>query len=91
MSYDNTNMGILYRNDKKTDANPKWPDFQGTINVNGVEYELAGWQKEGREGTKMQGRRFFSLKVSKKRVPSEQQERQERQGAVEFLDDDIPF
>ena len=32
--------GILFFNDKKTD---KQPDRRGTLTINGVEYEVAGW------------------------------------------------
>jgi hypothetical protein len=64
MSYDNTNSGMLARNDKK--ETEKHPDFKGSINVDGVEYWLSAWVREGKEGGKMAGRKFFSLSVSPK-------------------------
>ena len=50
MSYDNTNSGMLARNDKK--ETEKHPDFKGSINVDGVEYWLSAWVREGRRGAR---------------------------------------
>ena len=64
MAYDNTNSGIMYRNEnRKTD---KHPEFTGSINVEGVDYWLSGWVNEGREGGKMEGKKYFSIKVNPK-------------------------
>lgn len=59
--YDNTDQGVLFRNKDKDDAHPRWPDYQGSINVGGVEYWLSAWLKESREGKK-----FLSLQVKPK-------------------------
>jgi hypothetical protein len=64
MSYDNTNTGMLARNDRK--EKDTHPDYRGSINVGGVEYWLSGWLKEGKPGGKMEGRKFFSLSVEPK-------------------------
>jgi hypothetical protein len=92
--YDNTNRGALFRNDRAT--SDKHPTHKGSINVNGQEFWLSAWVKEGQKG------KFFSLSVE----PKEQQEapkpdragqwkaaapkapqRQER----DFEDDSLPF
>ena len=86
--YNNENRGILFRNDKKTED--RHPDFNGSINANGVDYWLSGWIKESKEGKK-----FFSLSVK----PKEQQARQVSQPTrqtrhvADVLDDgsDLPF
>jgi hypothetical protein len=92
MSYDNTNSGMLARNDKK--ETEKHPDFKGSINVDGVDYWLSAWVKEGKEGGKMAGRKFFSLSVSPKEqnfapksapVPQKSAPK-----TFDQLDDDIP-
>ena len=58
--YDNTDRGVLFRNSRKTtDAHP---DFQGNINVGGVDYWLSGWAKEA----KKDGSQFLSLSIKKK-------------------------
>ena len=64
MSYDNTNSGILTRNDKG--ENPSRPDYRGSINVDGVDYWLSAWIKEGRPGTKLEGQKYMSLSVQPK-------------------------
>jgi hypothetical protein len=48
MTYDNTNTGILFRNDRR--ENEKQPEFTGTINVDGVEFWLSAWVKTSKEG-----------------------------------------
>jgi hypothetical protein len=64
MNYDNTNRGMLARNDKQ--GNESRPDYRGSINVAGVEYWLSAWIKEGREGTKLEGQKYMSLSVQPK-------------------------
>lgn len=56
--YDNTNSGALFQNDRKEKASH--PDFKGSLNVNGVEYWLSGWQKDGKKGS------FVSLSIQAK-------------------------
>jgi single-stranded DNA-binding protein len=62
--YDRTNSGLLARNDKQ--GNESRPDYRGSINVNGVEYWLSAWIKQGREGTKLEGQKYMSLSVQPK-------------------------
>lgn len=57
MAYDNTNTGVLFKNDKGD--NEKRPDYKGKIDIAGKEYELAAWIKEGKSG------KFLSLKLGK--------------------------
>jgi len=86
MSYDNTNSGMLARNDKKEKGTQ--PDFKGAINVDGKEYWLSAWTREGKPGGKMEGRKYFSLSVS----PKEQAAPAPQKKATTFdqLEDDIP-
>jgi hypothetical protein len=62
--YDNTNRGLLSRNDKQ--GNESRPDYRGSINVAGVKYWLSAWIREGREGTKLEGQKYMSLSVQPK-------------------------
>lgn len=55
MSYDNTNTGAIFKNDKKADNHP---DYKGKINVKGEDFEIALWVKDGKSG------KFFSAKIS---------------------------
>jgi len=85
--YDNTNRGALFKNDRK--ESDRHPDYRGNINVDGTEYWLSAWIKEGRSG------KFMSLSVQ----PKEGQQRQERPAAprsddpgnLADLDDSVPF
>lgn len=79
--YDNTNTGVLFRNDKK--ETDKQPDHTGTINVEGKEYRLAAWVREAKSGKK-----FFSLKISE---PQARDEAPKPAPAQADFDDDIPF
>ena len=75
-TYDNTNTGALFPNDKGD--NPKRPDFRGTINVGGTDYNVAGWRKESKNGKK-----FLSLKLDQKTDGGNQSANNE--------EDEIPF
>lgn len=78
MAYETKDMsGALFRVRDKT--NPKGPDMTGKLKVGGVEYRLAGWTEEAKDGTK-----YLSLKV---RLPDEQA----KPAPVKPLDDSIPF
>ena len=63
--YDDTNTGILYRNEEKDDSHPNWPDFKGNANLEGTEYWVSGWVKEAKQG-KLKGKKFFSLAFQEK-------------------------
>lgn len=82
MTYDNTNRGVLFVNDKK--GNEKAPDRTGKINVDGVDFKLAGWIKEGKKG------QFLSLSIQKQEERGAAQEHHSE--PARNLDDDIvPF
>jgi hypothetical protein len=68
MSYDNTNSGLLAKNDKQ--GNDSRPDYRGSINVDGTEYWLSAWIKTGRDGTKLAGQKYMSLSVQPKDAPA---------------------
>ncbi len=56
--YDNTNRGVLFKaKDKQSDTHA---DYTGNININGEEFWLNAWVKEGKGG------KFFSLSVKPK-------------------------
>jgi uncharacterized protein (DUF736 family) len=64
MSYDNTNTGAIFTNEKTSD---KQPDMKGKINVEGKEYEIAVWLKTSKAGNP-----FWSLKLQEPREASPQ-------------------
>jgi hypothetical protein len=83
MAYDNTNRGTLGKNQRK--EKDTHPEYAGKINVDGVDYWLSAWVKEGPTG------KFFSLSVRRK---DEQQAGSKQAAPAGDLDDDmsdIPF
>ena len=76
MQFDNTNSGILSRNDRR--ESEKHPEFTGTINVDGKDYWLSAWVKERKDGSG----KFFSLSVRAK---------ESKQPARRHVDEEIPF
>lgn len=64
MEYDNTNTGLLSKNERKESETHS--DYKGSINVEGKEYWLDAFIKEGREGTKMEGKKYLRLKLRPK-------------------------
>lgn len=93
MAYDNTNSGILARNEnRKTDNHP---EFTGSLNVEGVDYWVSAWVNEGKPGGKMEGKKYFSLKINPKeqRTPAGGSPRPAGRGsfASDNFEGDIPF
>ena len=78
MEYDNTNSGVLFKNDKGN--NPKRPDYRGSANWNGAEFDISGWINE----SKKDGKKFLKLKFEPKKAI-------ETPPKQEFQDDDIPW
>jgi len=88
MQYDNTNSGLLTKADKGD--NPQRPDYRGSININGVDYWLSAWIQVGREGTKLAGQKYMSLKANLKEEQAAKPAPKPEAGDDPF-DDSIPF
>lgn len=56
--YDNTNRWTLNKNDRK--ETDKHPDYTGSLNVDGREFWLSAWLKDGSRG------KFFSGSIKPK-------------------------
>jgi hypothetical protein len=90
-TYDNTNRGALWKNDRKTKDTQ--PGYTGSLNVDGVEYFLDAWVKEGQKG------KFFSVSVKRKEqqpaaapAPSRAPAPAPRPSSgFDDMSDDIPF
>jgi hypothetical protein len=79
--FDNTNTGVLFKNDKE--GNPNWPDYKGSININGQEFWLSAWIKERKDG----GGKFMSMKAK----PKDAQPARQPSGRLDDMQDDVPF
>jgi hypothetical protein len=78
--YSNENRGVMFKNDQG--GNPKRPQYRGSLNVDGTDYNLSAWVKE----SKKDGSKFLSLSVEpKKDAPPKA-----KAADAEFADD-IPF
>ena len=85
MAYDNTNSGIMARNERRdTD---KHPEFTGSINVEGTDFWLSAWVNEGKPGGKLEGKKYFSIKLTRKEGGSAGRPVSDSS----FVSDDIPF
>lgn len=61
MEYDNTNSGVLFKNDKRPGKQD--PDYTGSWeDMNGTQYWLSAWIKTSKDGTK----KFMSLSARPK-------------------------
>jgi hypothetical protein len=90
--YDNTNTGALFKNNRRT--TPTQPDWNGSANIEGVEYWTNAWVKE----SKKDGAKFFSMSYRRKeeaappprRSPAPAPTRQAAPAHMD-LDDEVPF
>jgi hypothetical protein len=82
-SYDNTNRGAIFKNDKK--GNDKAPEYKGTINIEGADYEIALWIQKSKDGSKT----FFSTSQKLKEVQPEVKAAESK--TVEVEETDLPF
>ena len=73
------NSGVLFKNDKKD--NERAPEYKGNIIVDGNEYWISAWIKEGKSG------KFMGLAVS----PRDAQPPASKPVPKNLDDDSIPF
>lgn len=84
LGYDNKNKGVLFTNKNKKKNTQ--PDYQGKIDVEGKEYQLAGWHRTSKSGVK-----FMSLTISEPYEPQKKYEKNNIAAQAEKVNDDLPF
>ena len=60
--YDSNLTGVLFKNDK--DGNEKRPDYKGSAEIEGVQYWVSAWIRDGAKG------KFMSMKYEAKEKPN---------------------
>ena len=82
MEYDDTNRGAMWRNETASPEN-KQPFMSGKLNVQGKEYDIAGWRVEPKDGKKAR----LDLRIQ----PPKSQEVSAVANNSTSTTDDIPF
>jgi len=75
------NSGVLFKSDKI--ENERSPQYKGNITVDGKDYWISAWIKEGKSG------KFMGLAVSPKE--EYKPKTSERSKATNFDDESLPF
>ena len=73
------NSGVLFKSDKI--ENERSPQYKGNITVDGKDYWISAWIKEGKSG------KFMGLAVS----PKEEYQPKQAPKKTSFDDEDMPF
>lgn len=81
MAYDNNMTGALFKNKKK--ETEKHPDYNGSCEIDNVEYWISAWVKESSKT----GEKFFSFAFNRK----DNQGQNKVQSAATVAEDDVPF
>ena len=75
------NSGVLFKSDKI--ENERSPQYKGNITVDGKDYWISAWIKEGKSG------KFMGLAVSPKEEANTSSPKSKP--SIENMDEDIPF
>jgi uncharacterized protein (DUF736 family) len=82
------NNGTIFKNDKKTAENQ--PDYRGKINVDGKEWEISLWVKEGQKAGK-----YFSAAIKEPWVKPDEVQATAKPVQTNLMnesdDDGLPF
>ena len=82
------NSGSIFKNDRKTTENQ--PDYRGKINVDGKEWEISLWVKEGQKAGK-----YFSAAIKEPWVKPDEVQATAKPVQTNLMnetdDDGLPF
>lgn len=82
--FDKTNTGVLFKNDLEGKSE-NFPPYGGSLNVDGQEYWVSAWVKDGQNG------KFFSLAIKPKEAKQDRVTASKPKPTEDFVDDSIPF
>lgn len=84
MAYEKRDLsGTLFKNDRK--EQPNHADYRGKIRIDGKDYWLSAWIKEGKSG------KFMSLAAKSKDGSEARPEKPPQSTFARELDDEVPF
>ena len=83
MNYDNTNRIAIFKNEN---AKENQPQYRGTVNVNGKDFEVSLWVKETQHGKK-----YFSGQIQEPRQKDNLSVQENKNTGSIQNDDDLPF
>lgn len=81
--YDNTNRGVLFKNNRK--EKDSQPDYTGNGNFGGNDFQISAWLKEGKSG------KFFSFSFQEPYVPGADKPKEAAKANAYQPDEEIPF
>ena len=84
--YDNNLSGVLFKNDKGD--NEKRPDYKGSAEIEGVQYWVSAWIRDGAKG------KFMSMKYERKEQqasPKPAASTPVASSGYGAVEDDVPF
>jgi hypothetical protein len=86
--YDNNLTGVLFKNDKGD--NEKRPDYKGSAEIEGVQYWVSSWIRDGAKG------KFMSMKYERKEqqtaaAPQVAKPAPVASSGYGAIDSDVPF
>lgn len=84
-TYDNTNQIVIWENKYK--EKPEQPDFNATVNIDGVDYKFVGWRRNADDPA---NRPLAKFKLEKPKPAKAEKPVASPQESDPF-EDDIPF
>tara|TARA_R100001163_G_C4986824_1_gene140888 strand:+ start:322 stop:570 length:249 start_codon:yes stop_codon:yes gene_type:complete len=69
--YDKTNTWNLFKVDDENRKSDSYPNYSGWLNVDGTEYKITGWLREGRNS----GKKFIggNIEIKEDEAPKQSQ------------------
>jgi uncharacterized protein (DUF736 family) len=86
---ENENTGSIFKNDHK--EKEQQPDYKGNVNVAGIQYDVALWVKDGKNGRKYMSAKFSEPYVRPEEIDETIGIERERSFAPVGNDDPLPF
>lgn len=87
MNITNENSGLIFKNDRKENANH--PDYKGSVNIKGVQMDIALWVNQNERGKFMSAK--FSEPYEKSFADNAKNETENKTTKQDASDEEVPF